>query len=127
VLHPHGNILAKSGTDFRDLTRLDITLPPAAAAAAGAAAGAAAAASSSGPTTITTNEQQPAAATTTNATPTHAASAGANSSSSSSSRLHFTWRHITPDIGDEDAETAKVRWRWGSLLLSGAVCGCWSN
>lgn len=58
VLQPHGNLLAKSGTDFKDLSRIDITLPAAAAAAPtaasgstaanGAAAGAAAAAGSSG-------------------------------------------------------------------------------
>ena len=38
VLQPHGNLLAKSGTDFKDLTRIDITLMHADAAAARAAA-----------------------------------------------------------------------------------------
>jgi hypothetical protein len=47
VQQPHGNLLAKSGTDFKDLTRIDITLPAAAAAATAAEAGAAGASSSS--------------------------------------------------------------------------------
>jgi hypothetical protein len=34
VLQPHGNLLAKSGTDFKDLTRVDITLSQDDAAAA---------------------------------------------------------------------------------------------
>jgi hypothetical protein len=38
VLQPHGNLLAKSGTDFKDLSRIDITLPASAAASASTAA-----------------------------------------------------------------------------------------
>lgn len=48
VLQPHGNLLAKSGTDFKDLSRIDITLPPAAAIDATAAVQAAAATTADG-------------------------------------------------------------------------------
>jgi hypothetical protein len=47
VLQPHGNLLAKSGTDFKDLTRIDVTLTHNDTAAAAAAAAAADGSSSS--------------------------------------------------------------------------------
>jgi hypothetical protein len=48
VLQPHGNLLVKSGTDFKDLSRIDVTLPAAVIRAANGAATAAAADAAAG-------------------------------------------------------------------------------
>jgi hypothetical protein len=60
VLEPHGNLLAKSGTDFKELSRIDITLPGSSNSSTtnGAAAAAAAAENTDG-NSSTSSRQRP--------------------------------------------------------------------
>jgi hypothetical protein len=87
VLQPHGNLLVKSGTDFKDLSRIDVTLPGADSSTANGSAAAA-----------------------------DVAAAG-SSSSSSRQRTMFETQHIqiTSDI-PEDPEIAEVSGIQGACL-----------
>jgi len=83
VLQPHGNLLAKSGTDFKDLSRIDITL------------------------TTQQQQQQPVTAPgVANGAAAAGTAAGSSSSSSSSiQRPTFKTQHIqiTSDIPEDPA------------------------
>lgn len=107
VLQPHNNLLAKSGTDFKDLTRLDITINPTQADAAGNRAG-------TGPAEAATAAEAGTGAAVTasaaNGGDTTTEDGNTTSSSSSAGRLSFNWRHIqiTSDL-PEDPAIAEVR------------------